>query len=122
MSITSKRALPWLSLAAWAALGPCVGRADALDPLTAALADTRPLLDIRLRSETVDQTGLGKQADAVTLRSRLGFQTGQLADTLLAEGSLMWPWQSDYNSTVNGKTAYPTIPDPEYTDRRTHRR
>ncbi len=115
MNIKSKRALPWMSLALWAALSPCVGRADASDPLTAALEDTRPLIDIRLRSETVDQTGLSKQADAVTLRSRLGFQTGALADTtLLAEAGLMWPWQTSYNSTVNGKTAYPTVADPEY--------
>lgn len=115
MSIKSKRALPWTSLALWAAFGPCAGRADALDPLTAALEDTRPLIDIRLRSETVDQTGLSKQADAVTLRSRLGFQTGSLADTtLLAEAGLMWPWEASYNSTVNGKTTYPTVPDPEY--------
>ena len=26
----------------------------------------------------------------------------------------MWPWEESYNSTVNGKTAYPTVADPEY--------
>jgi hypothetical protein len=98
---------------AWlAALGPCASRSEALE---SALQDTRPLVDIRLRSETVDQTGIAKEADALTLRSRLGFETGKLADTsLLAEAALIWPWEDNYNSTVNGRTSYPTVADPEY--------
>jgi hypothetical protein len=109
-----KRALPWASLLL-AALGPGSGRAAGSDSVLSALEATRPLVDIRLRSESVDQTGLGKEADALTLRSRLGFQTGQIADTaLLAEAGLTWPWVDRYNSSVNGKTAYPTIPDPQY--------
>lgn len=110
-----KRARPWASLALLAAFGPGAGRADSPDALLSALADTQPLVDIRLRSESVEQTGIAREAEAVTLRSRLGFQTGQLADTsFLAEAGLMWPWVDNYNSTVNGKSAYPTIPDPQY--------
>ena len=113
--MTGKRALPWTSLALLAALGPTVGRADGSDSLLSALEGTRPLVDIRLRSESVDQTGLSREADALTLRSRLGLQTGELADTsLLAEAGLTWPWVDRYNSTVNGKTAYPIVPDPQY--------
>src|SRR6185312_11281034 len=114
-SVMGKRAFPCTSLALLAVLGPCIGRADGSDPVLSALAGTEPLVDIRLRWESVDQTGLDKQADALTLRSRLGFQTGRIADTsLLAEAGLNWPWVDHYNSTVNGKTAYPTIPDPQY--------
>jgi len=115
MTSTGTRTLSWASLVLLSTLGAAVGRAEGLDSLTGALEGTRPLVDIRLRSETVDQTGFEKQADALTLRSRLGFQTGQVADTsLLAEAGLTWPWVENYNSTVNGKTAYPTVPDPEY--------
>lgn len=110
-----ERALPWMSLALLAVLAPGSSRADGSGSMLSALEDSKPLVDIRLRSESVDQTGIGKEADALTLRSRLGFQTGALADTsLLAEADLMWPWVDHYNSTVNGKTAYPTIPDPQY--------
>jgi len=113
--VTGKRALPWTSLALLAALGPTMGRANGSDSLLSALAGTKPLVDIRLRSESVDQTGLSREADALTLRSRLGLQTGELADTsLLAEAGLTWPWADRYNSTVNGKTAYPIVPDPQY--------
>jgi hypothetical protein len=62
-SVMGKRALPWMSLAL-AALGPGSGRADGADAVLNALLESKPLVDIRLRSESVDQTGLGKQAVA----------------------------------------------------------
>ena len=65
----------------------------------------KPIIDLRLRSETVRQTGIAQDARAVTLRGRLGFETGKLWDTqLLAEAELVWPLSADYNSTINGKT------------------
>jgi hypothetical protein len=89
-------------------------RADGLDPLTSALLETQPLVDLRLRSETLTQTGFGQEAQALLLRSRLGFRTGALFDTtLLAEASLLTPLVDDYNSGLNGRTGYPSISDPE---------
>jgi hypothetical protein len=74
----------------------------------------KPIIDLRLRSETVRQTGIAQDARAVTLRGRLGFETGKLWDTqLLAEAELVWPLSADYNSTINGKTQYPIVADPE---------
>ncbi len=68
----------------------------------------QPIINLRLRYEQVDQDGIAEQADAITLRGRLGFETGKLWDTtLLAEGEGVWPLQSDYNSTTNGKTQFP---------------
>jgi hypothetical protein len=50
----------------------------------------------------------------LTLRARLGFETGAyLKTTLLAEGELLWPLRNDYNSTTNGHTAFPVVNDPE---------
>jgi hypothetical protein len=115
MTGRSTLALTIGSLAVWAALSPGVSRAGGFDSALSALEETRPLLDVRLRSETVDQAGLEKEADALTLRTRLGFETGKLADTsLLAEAAIMWPWEESYNSTVNGKTSYPVVADPGY--------
>jgi hypothetical protein len=68
----------------------------------------------RLRSERVDQQGLAEDADALTLRARLGFETGKAWKTsLIAEAELLWPLQDDYNSTTNGHTAFPIVNDPE---------
>jgi hypothetical protein len=62
----------------------------------------------------VDQTGIPENATAVTLRARLGFETGPLwKTTLLAEAGLLLPLDTDYNSTVNRKTRFPVVADPE---------
>jgi hypothetical protein len=48
------------------------------DPLTAAVAAGKVTLNLRARYENVSQTGLD-DANAVTLRTRLGYTTGPLA-------------------------------------------
>ena len=89
-------------------------QADGLDSLTGALLATQPLVDVRLRWETLTQTGFSREAQVLLLRSRLGFRTGPLFDTtLLAEASLLTPLVDDYDSGLNGKTVYPSISDPE---------
>jgi hypothetical protein len=101
-------------LALLAGLGSGSVRADDLDALMNAIRDTKPLVDLRLRSETVAQTGFAREAEALLLRSRLGFETGKLWGTsLLAEGSFVTPLVNDYNSGFNGKTSYPSVSDPE---------
>ncbi len=88
--------------------------ADTVGPAAAAVRATKPIVDLRLRSEQVEQDGLPEDADAVTLRARLGFETGKAWNwSLLAEAELLWPLVSDYNSTVNGKTQFPIVADPE---------
>ncbi len=83
-------------------------------PIGGAIGETKPIIDTRLRFEDVDQEPMAEQAEALTLRARLGFETGKAWNTsLLAEGEFVWPWVSDYNSTINGKTQYPVIADPE---------
>jgi hypothetical protein len=89
-------------------------RAQELAPLHDAVAETKPILDMRLRFEGVDQDPMTNEADAVTWRTRLGFETGKAWNTaLLVEGDLVWPLKTDYNSTTNGHTAYPVVADPE---------
>jgi hypothetical protein len=106
-----------LHVAAWAALaalGSSGVSADGVDPLLTAARSSKPLVDLRLRLENVEQDGFAEEADAVTLRARLGFETGKAWSTsLLAETELLWPLRDDYNSTTNGRTDVPIVNDPE---------
>jgi hypothetical protein len=82
-----------------------------------ARAEVKPILDTRLRYEGVAQDGAAQDAEAMTLRARLGFETGKVAGTaLLAEGEFARPIVEDYNSTTNGNTAYPVVADPRSDD------
>jgi hypothetical protein len=110
VAVHTRRAL------AGAALAILAGgvQADGLSPITGAIGETRMLADLRLRSESVDQEPFAEDASALTLRGRLGFETGRAWSTaLLVEGDFLWPLMTDYNSTVNGKTTYPVVADPE---------
>jgi hypothetical protein len=89
-------------------------QADGLDPVVGALGETKPIADLRLRYESVEQQPFVEDAEALTLRARLGFETGKAWNTaLLVEGDLIWPLATHYNSTTNGKTLFPVVADPE---------
>ncbi len=74
-----------------------------------------PSVDIRIRSETVDQAGLPRGAHAVTLRVRPGLRVGPIeglsfygeADAIVALDDLR------YNDTRNGQTNRPVVADRE---------
>jgi hypothetical protein len=101
-------------IAALGVLAAATARAEVFEPALNAMRETKPIVDLRLRSESVDQAGMAEEAEAVTLRARLGFETGKAWSTaLLADADLLWPLDGDYNSTVNSKTLYPIVADPE---------
>src|SRR5438045_3448599 len=83
--------------------------------LTAAIASPamaqpfkfKPLIDARLRYEFVDQDGVAKDADAVTMRARIGLEASTPTLSFLIEGEGTYPILEHYNSGVNGKTQYP---------------
>ena len=99
------------------ALFVCVAaHADGLDPVKAAFAQTKPIIDTRLRMEQVDQDPLANDADAVTLRIRLGLETGKAWNTsLLVEGDAIIPIQDDYrpDPAVATMVTYPVVADDE---------
>lgn len=107
-----------VSSALGAALLAVTALPAAADDFTGALTGGKPTVDLRLRYEGVDQANTLKDAEAATLRLRLGYETGQFygfgafveAETVTALGS------DRYNSTVNGKTNYATVADPEATE------
>lgn len=93
-------------------------RAALLFPLAIAVTpamaqEMKPIVDARLRYETIDQDGIVRDADALTLRLRAGFELKKGDFALLAEGEGTLALVERYNSSVNGRTAYPTVADPE---------
>jgi hypothetical protein len=73
----------------------------------------KPLMDARLRYENVGQTGLARDADAVTLRLRPGLQLSDGAGwSALIEGETTLVFDTDYNDGTNGRTQLPLVADP----------
>ena len=84
---------------------------------TAAEAPKGLILESRLRYETVSQDGFAKDAQAVTLRTRLGYETPAFHGfKALVEGENVTALSDRYNSSTNGKTGYPLVTDPETTE------
>lgn len=101
-----------LLCAAIASFGAIAARADG----TAAdfFDQGKLLIDTRYRFERVDQDGFANDADAHTLRVRVGFQTGKVWDLQgLIEGEGIVHFTDDFNDTVNGNATYPVVADPE---------
>lgn len=73
----------------------------------------KPLLDARLRYESVDQDGIARDAEAVTARIRSGFEAASGPFSFLAEAEATLAISEKYNSTLNGKAMFPVVGDPE---------
>lgn len=73
----------------------------------------KPLVDVRLRYEGVEQVGTALDADAVTARVRAGVEATSGVFSFLVEGEGTLAISEDYNSGLNGKTLYPIVADPE---------
>ena len=75
------------------------------------------IFEARLRAEFVDQAGFASNAQAVTLRTRLGYETPAFHGfKALVEGENIVALSDSYNSTTNGHVTYPSVPDPELTE------
>jgi hypothetical protein len=99
----------------------CFGLASpvfAADDFVGALTGGKPSADIRYRYESVSQDNALEKANASTLRLRLGYQTGEfMGFGVMAEvEDIEAIGARGYNSTVNGKTKYSLIADPEDTE------
>lgn len=81
-------------------------------PALAKDLEFKPLIDTRLRYESVDQDGLARDADAVTARMRAGFELKKDDFAFLAEAEATLAIAENFNSTVNGLTAFPVVADP----------
>lgn len=79
------------------------------------IADGKPIINLNTRYENVGQAGFAKDAHALTLRARLGYETANYKGFgLLFDFDFIRGIDGlDHNSTINGKTAFPIIADPE---------
>jgi hypothetical protein len=105
-----------LGLAALAvAWAPGAAEAEGPEDWRNLYLDAKPVLDVRYRFEHVDQNGFPNSARANTVRTRAGFETGRFfgmglvfdVEWIEAIGS------EKFNDTINGKTQYPVIADPD---------
>lgn len=97
--------LAWANTA-WASAG---------DPVVIADGVTfQPMLAARFRYESVSEDNANEDADAVTLRVRLGGEVKAGGFSFLAEGEGTLALVDDYNDTLpgNGVEPFSTVPDP----------
>jgi hypothetical protein len=107
------RFLTWVSICSALAM-PGAG-AFAASGVMDAIADGRPVIDLRGRFESVTDAGKTADANAVSLRARLGYETGAWNGlSLQFDFDQIWSGGA-YNSTRNGRTAYPVVGDPSMT-------
>lgn len=71
-----------------------------------------PLLDARLRYETVKEEGFDRDAQAVTLRVRPGIEIGKDGWSALVQAEATTALVENYNSGTNGLTQFPLVADP----------
>lgn len=90
----------------------------AAETLTDALTGGKTSLQMRYRYEWVDQEGIARSASASTMRTQLGYMTGDYhgIGAFLQFEDVRVIGDEHYNSTVNGLTQYPTVVDPESTE------
>lgn len=95
--------------------GALVPGAGAAADFRAALTQGDLILDARLRYEHVSQQNFDRDANALTLRVRAGYETGRYRGvSVLIEGDMTRDLGlGGFNSFVNGKTAFPVVPDPD---------
>lgn len=104
-----------LSLAAATSARGAETADGAPEDFRSALFEGEPWLQARYRFEHVEQDGLPRDANANTIRLRLGYRTGEFHGfSVLAEGEFLRHLGNDgFNDTLNGKTSYPVVADPD---------
>lgn len=87
------------------------------DPLAAAILPGKPTLALRLRYEGVADDALTRDADALTLRTRLGWQSGAFHGVKAAiEFDDVHALVDGYNAVSSGDPLRPIVADPAGTE------
>jgi hypothetical protein len=86
--------------------------------LTEALTGGKASVDMRLRYESVDQDNALKDADAITLRTRLGYMTGEFggASAFVEMEDVTVVGDDDYNLPADSPKTHSVIADPDGTE------
>ena len=86
--------------------------------IVAAIKAGKPIIDVRYRFEWKDQAGFAENAYANTIRTRLGYETGEFHHfkVLLEFENVATIGDDHFNSTTNGRTQFPVVADPDATE------
>ena len=101
--------------------GPSLVAAEEKSQLDALISDGTITLDLRYRFEFVDQDGFDENANASTLRTRLGFQSGMFRgfDFNLEFNDVRHLLSNNFDAgggtTPDRTGVYPVVPDPKGT-------
>ena len=103
------------------ALGLSVSLAHAnelTDNISQALNNSDVAVNLRYRYENVDQDGIKNTANASTLRSRISLTSGKVGNFqgFIEVDNVAYIGDDKFNTTTNGKTQYPVVADPDYTE------
>ncbi len=92
--------------------------AQAEDSLDNFLPSSGFYVDARYRFEHVEQGNRFKNANASTLRTKIGYKTGNAYDFqgLIEFENIGNIGSEDYNNTVNGNATFPIVADPDGTE------
>lgn len=84
------------------------------DDLLTAITNGSFWLDARYRDEIVHQAGIRREAEANTVRTILGYRTGEFKGFKVEVAGLnsMTIGNDTFNDGTNGRTNYPSIADP----------
>ncbi len=95
-----------------------IASAHAQGTFIEAITGGKVSAQLRPRFEWVDQEGKSENAQALTLRTQLGYTTGDYKGfgALLQFEDVRNLGGDEYDDTINGRTQYPTISDPESTE------
>jgi hypothetical protein len=100
-----------------AALSPFATFAsDPIETLPLSVRSGTPNIDLRVRSETVDQDNFEDKGEALTARARVGYTTGKwnaLDAQLEYEGLTSIGSDHRFNSSENGQADHPMVADPD---------
>ncbi len=99
-----------------ASTAPAVAQAE--EDLANLFTQGKPILDLRYRYEHVDQDNALDHANAQTLRTRAGFQTGSWYgfSGLLEADNVSRIGDERFNDTRNGRGNYSVVGDPDGTE------
>jgi len=89
--------------------------ASAEESFSNLFTEAKPIFDLRYRYEHVNQNNALKHANAQTLRTRIGVQTGTWygLSALVEADNISRLGKAAYNNTRNGQANYSAVPDPD---------
>jgi len=107
-----------LAVASSAALAQEAQKPPEDSGVVAAIKAGKPIIDVRYRFEWKDQQGFAQNAYANTIRTRLGYETGEYHNfkVLVEFENVASIGDDHFNSTTNGRAQFPVIADPDATE------